>query len=106
MFYGRFSRPATPRSRVLLLTPGPPRARYLFTPTPRALPILGPTDPFQYGAAVIDPAELYFRAGNAIGGPLEAFRGVTATRFPFYASILGPGGSIGINGVGISGAPI
>jgi hypothetical protein len=72
---------------------------------PGALPILGASSPFQYGPAVIDPGELFFRAGHPIGGPSESFRGVSATVVPFYASILGSGAPLS-PGFGIAGAPI
>lgn len=94
---------------LLQLRPGP--RRYL-TPAalqavhlPGGLPIYGVINPFQYGAAVIDPAELFFRAGAPIGGPSERFRGVAVSTFPFYASTRGPGAPLS-PGLGIAGAPI
>lgn len=94
---------------LLTLRPGP--RRYLpplAPPVPgvRALPIFGAANPFQYGSAVIDPGSLFFRAGNPIGGPMGRFRGVRASAVPFYASVLGPGGPLSGNEVGIAGAPI
>jgi len=70
------------------------------------LPVLGAESPFQYGAAVIDRGALFFRAGNPIGAPGESFRGVSASRFPFYAAELGPGAPLSIWLVGIAGAPL
>lgn len=91
-----------------VLRPGPRRFLPPFPPVhlPGGLPILGAADPFQYGAAVIDPGELFFMAGHPIGGPSERFRGLGASTFPFYASFLGSGAPLGIPGIGIAGAPI
>jgi hypothetical protein len=67
-------------------------------------PILGRLNPFQYGPAAIDPGELFFRAGNPIGGPSEGYRGLSATVFPFYVSILGPGAPLSPDAFGLAGA--
>jgi hypothetical protein len=69
-------------------------------------PIFGALNPFQFGPAVIDPGELYFQAGYPIGGPVESYRGVTASRFPFYFSVLGPGAPLSAWLVGVAGEPI
>lgn len=70
------------------------------------LPVLGTASPFQYGAAVIDPGAAFFRAGNPIGGPASEFRGIAASRVPFFAADQGPGGPLSVWLVGIAGAPI
>lgn len=73
---------------------------------PGGLPIYGAENPFQYGAAVIDPGALFFRAGNPIGPPLESFRGIGTSSFPFYAGDIGPGAPLSVWMVGIAGAPL
>lgn len=75
-------------------------------------PIYGALNPFQFGAAVIDPGALFFMAGRPIGGPSEAFRGLRAATFPAYQSVLGSGAPLVAGGplyagaVGIAGAPL
>lgn len=94
---------------LMRLRPGPRRRLPpLAAPLPGAvaLPVFGPLNPFQYGAAVIDPGSLFFRAGNPIGGPSDRFRGVSASTFPFYAAVRGPGAPLAGNGIGIAGTPI
>lgn len=92
---------------LLPLRPGPRRyPPQVAVVPPRGLPIFGALNPFQFGSAVIDPGELFFRAGHPIGGPAERFRGLRASRVPFYASILGSGAPISPNGLGIAGVPI
>lgn len=93
----------------LPLRPGPRRV----VPAPPALvhaagglPIYGAINPFQYAGMVIDPGELFFRAGNPIGGPAERYRGVAISTFPFYASVRGPGAPLSPGGIGIAGVPI
>ena len=100
-------------ARMALLPPlglparGAPYGALSFPPVGRlGTPVLGRLNPFQYGSAVIDPGELFFRAGNPIGGPSEAYRGVSASRFPFYFSILGPGAPLSPDAFGLAGAMI
>jgi hypothetical protein len=69
-------------------------------------PIYGRLNPFQLGPAAIDPLELFFRAGNPIGGPAEAFRGVSASSFPSIYSIRGGGAPLSPEHLGLAGSPI
>lgn len=70
-------------------------------------PIGGLAAAFRAGAAPIEPRYLYFAAGRPIGGPVgQVFRGVRATPFPFFASILGPGAPLAPSVTGIAGVPV
>lgn len=71
-----------------------------------ALPIYGGINPFQYGATVIDPGELYFSGGHAIGGPSEGYRGVRAARFPSIMAVGGSGAPLSPEALGLAGVHI
>lgn len=59
------------------------------------------------GGAPIEPLYYFFAHGDPIGGPVgESFRGVRAGGFPALAVVFGPGGPIGVDPIGIAGAPI
>jgi hypothetical protein len=104
------ARPSLPVRMALLPRPVlPPRsAVYSGVSFPPLMagggPVYGRLDPFQSGTAVIDPGELFFRAGNPVGGPSESFRGVSASQFPQYASVTGPGAPLAPGAFGLAGA--
>jgi hypothetical protein len=84
------------------MRPRPLPARYRLLNLPAA------TWPGGFGAgpAAIEPGLLFFAHGNPIGGPSELYRGVSASTFPLYASVLGPGAPMAASPLGIAGARI
>jgi hypothetical protein len=82
------------------MRPAPMPARYrLLAPTPAPAPgLLGA------GPSAILPGLTFFAGGHPIGGPSEAYRGVSASSFPFYSVVLGSGAPLASEWMGLAGA--
>lgn len=66
---------------------------------PRRYALLG-----QPAMPAIEPLYGFFAGGHAIGGPTgEGFRGVSASSFPLFESVLGSGGPLSESATGLAG---